>query len=232
MVLFLFFHFHTLLLLILHLLVKHLLFSLNAANLKLQTLCETLVLLWARNGCIPGVAVAVAVVVVVVVVDREGEVTVEVLLVVVLAVVVRLRAASMLSFISSIFILFISPVICIINLTTTVPASCQMKIILVFLSKVRNHLKLNPHTDTHGVSRIISCCINRHCLLVKYAGSEAPRNSLDIHDGTNYMEAATLSSANLKKEGTLHVEVRKEFVRPVNLLCFAFVLLMIHFHHH
>lgn len=45
---------------------------------------------------------------------------------------------------------------------------------------------------------------------MNYAGAEAPRNSLDIHDGTNFREAATLSSSNLKIDETLHFEVRKK----------------------
>lgn len=65
---------------------------------------------------------------------------------------------------------------------------------------------------------LLSVFNNRRCLLVKYAGAEAPRNSLDIHDGTSFMAAASLSSSNLKKDETLHIEVRKKIVLlPVNL---------------
>lgn len=86
----------------------------------------------------------------------------------------------------------------------------------------------NTHTHTHYAHTWvclnkcnINCFNNRCCLLVNYAGAEAPRNSLD---GTNFMEAATLSSSNLKKDETLHIEVRKEKVPLVNLLCSLHVL--------
>ncbi|KAL8126208.1 hypothetical protein AgCh_013483 [Apium graveolens] len=41
---------------------------------------------------------------------------------------------------------------------------------------------------------------------VPVKGAEAPRNSLDLLDGTNFTEAATLSSSNLKKDENLHIE--------------------------
>lgn len=155
------------------------------------------------------------------------ELTVEVLLVTVL----HLLAALMLSFNSLIFILSIFP---LISLMKTLP-SFPMNQLLMFLSKVFHHLPpFNTHTllfftcilHTHGHGcvlntpcNIINCFNNRCCLLVNYAGAEAPRNSLD---GTNFMEPATLSSSSssyLKKdETTLHIEVTLDKVPPVNLL--------------
>ncbi|KAL1822795.1 hypothetical protein ACET3Z_009573 [Daucus carota] len=66
------------------------------------------------------------------------------------------------------------------------------------------HFSSHLHHQSHDDSTSFMPDENNTSVPLK--GSEAPRNSLDIHDGTNYMEAATLSSANLKKEGTLHVE--------------------------
>lgn len=88
--------------------------------------------------------------------------------------------------------------------STSTPSGCINAVIQLF-DFHPFHFSSNFHHQPHDHTTFLP---HESTTDVPVKGAEAPRNSLDIHNGTNFMEAATLSSSssNLKKDETLHFE--------------------------
>ncbi|KAK1392807.1 hypothetical protein POM88_011863 [Heracleum sosnowskyi] len=90
----------------------------------------------------------------------------------------------------------------VVSYSTSTPSGCINAVIQLFdFHPFHFSSHLRPQSPDHTTFLPHESTTN-----VPVKGAEAPRNSLDIHDGTNFMEDATLSSSNLKKDETLQIE--------------------------